>query len=241
MIDDGEARLFPGDATGRALPPGVKGYLFSLNLQLDWVIGKMAAIYWAFDPIIHADPSTEIERSVLALEDRHFLRHYGFEFRSLLRVLRQAITLKRVGGVSTIEQQLVRTIVGRRERTVRRKFREIILAILVSLRISKVKILRCYMSTAYLGYRLRGCDEAAQTIFGKPAPHLSLEESAVVASLLVYPVPRPLVEVFTLKEPHTVDQFWELVSERHPAWAKKVRRRYNYCLKIRSKSKKPFI
>lgn len=231
-----QPRLFDGDATGRRPPLGPKGYLFSLNLQMDWILGRIDSIRSAYDPIITAPSRTALELAVLLLEDRRFYRHGGFEIRSVPRVARQILTLKRIGGVSTIEQQLVRTLVGRRERTVRRKSREIVLAVILSMRMAKRDILRTYLSTAYMGHRVRGSDEAAQLIFGMDSPELSFDRAALIAALLVYPLPRAMSERMRLPATSALE-FFEGAAEVDEKWTRRVKRRYNYCLSLRAKAK----
>jgi len=203
---------------------------------MDWILGCIDSIRRAYDPITTASSRTELELAVLLLEDRRFYRHGGFEVRSVPRVARQILTLKRIGGVSTIEQQLVRTLVGRRERTIRRKSREIILAVILSMRMAKRDILRIYLSTAYMGYRVRGCDEAAQLISGLDAPDLSFDRAALIAALLVYPLPRSVRDGMHLPVTSPWD-FFERAADTDGKWTRRIKRRFNYCLSLRAKTK----
>lgn len=241
MNDDSfEPQLFNGDGFGRRPPPGLKSFLFTLNLQLDWLLHRINLIRWNLDPIIEAGGTTEIERLTLVLEDRWFFEHAGIDLRAIPRVVRQIFTLKRVGGVSTIEQQLVRTILERRERTLRRKSREILLAWILSYRLPKRDILRTYLSTAYFGYRLRGCDQTSELLFSASSPTLGQEQAAFVASLLVYPLPK-VVRAYAEhgKLLPIVDHgvFFKSVSAVAPLWVRRVQRRMAYGLARRRKSK----
>jgi len=232
--------LFDGDGHGRRLPPGLKPFLYRLNLQIDWLLGRIDAIHWAFDPILWANGETEIEKLTLLLEDRWFFEHSGIDLRAIPRVIRQLLTLKKIGGVSTIEQQLVRTLLDRRERTLRRKSREIILSWILSHRLDKREILRTYLSTAYFGFRLRGCDEVSEVIFSKEASVLKTAEAAFVASLLVYPLPKAVREFGEANGLHPIadlQSYFEAVAPVAPRWAKRVRRRMNYGLARRRKTK----
>lgn len=110
-------------------------------------------------------------------------------------MVRQVLTKRRVGGISTIEQQLVRTILGRRQRTLSRKIGEILLAYILLYRINnKNYILRLYMFIAYLGYRIKGCDVASRKLFAKRSHQLAAEEALFISCLLVYPFPKTAVE-----------------------------------------------
>lgn len=234
---DSSPRLFWGDRHGRRPPPGPKAFLFGLNLQMDWLLGQIKEIRQSSYPIISAHNVTEIERLTLALEDRYFFRHAGIDWRCLPRVTRQLITLKRVGGVSTIEQQLVRTILERRDRTIRRKFRELMLAWILSHRMAKRDILRTYLSTAYFGYRLRGCDEASKLLYSFNSPDLNAEQAAFIASLLVYPLPKVARQKAEQSELHPVTNhaaYLDALSAVAPTWAKRIGRRMAYGLARRN-------
>lgn len=226
-------RLFDGDKRGRSLPPGPKSFLFLLNLQVDWLLERIEAIRWDFSSIMWEDDDSELERLTLALEDRWFFEHSGIDLRAVPRVIRQIVSLKRVGGVSTIEQQLVRTLLERRERTLKRKSREMMLAWIISHRMAKRDILRAYLATAYFGYRLRGCDQVSDFVFGKPASDLESEEAAFVASLLVYPLPkvvREFGEASALYPVGDLRSFLKAASPIAPRWGRRVHRRLNYGL-----------
>lgn len=148
-------------------------------------------------------PLTIIEKMVILLEDKRFLEHSGIDLKSVLRELWKAVRRKKHGGASTIEMQLVRTISQRYERTLGRKISEMMQAILLHKKFSKLEILRAYMRLCYMGTGLRGFSEAAKQhypdVFNIPDDQswvepdlspLSLEEAATLASMLVYPKPR---------------------------------------------------
>jgi hypothetical protein len=237
---DSHPRLFDGDSRGRRPPLSPKLYLFILNIQMDWLLDRIRNIRGYADPIIWADRITEIERLTVALEDRFFFQHSGIDWRFIARVMRQIITRKRVGGVSTVEQQLVRTILGRRERTLRRKYREMLLSWILSHRMAKSDILRTYLSTAYFGYRLRGCDDAARLLYLVDSPDMNAEQASFVASMLVYPLPkaaRLLAGQLSLHPVTNHAAYLDALSVVAPKWAAGMRRRMAHGLALRRKSK----
>ena len=126
---------------------------------------------------------------ILVLEDRRFFCHPGFDLFSIIRAAIVSTCRGNGGGASTIEQQLVRTITGRRERTLRRKFSEIMLARKLKRNFSKLDILTAYETVAYFGEGLHGTQNASFRLFRKPATNLDARESAIVASCLVHPIP----------------------------------------------------
>lgn len=233
-------QLFEGESQKKRAPPDLKSYLIELNLQMDWLLQRIEFIEWSGDAIIWADGFTEMERLTLLLEDRRYFRHAGFDWRGVPRVLRQVMTFKRIGGVSTIEQQLVRTLLERRERTVRRKSREMLLAWILTHRKSKQSVLRAYLATAYFGYKLRGCDQASNLVFGIDADQLKVEQASFLASLLVYPLPRVVRDeagrhpIFPTSD---IASMLAATMSVAPRWTSNVKRRSAYGIALSRKTK----
>lgn len=133
---------------------------------------------------------TLFEKMVLVGEDRRFLRHNGIDYRSVIRELIKATTFRKFGGASTIDMQFVRMATGYYERTFRRKAYEMLLAVLIQFRYSKIEILRSYLKRAFFGSHLYGATSAVQLLFGKRLESLTSQEAATLAAMLVYPRPR---------------------------------------------------
>lgn len=230
-----------GRAREQRRVPSFKLFLISLNLDMDYILYKVEEINLSYDPIIYDPPDLEIDKSVILLEDRRYFRHGGVDLWCVPRLLVQALNGRRLGGMSTIEQQLVRTILGRYERTYIRKTREIALSLILKYRHNKLFLLRIYLATAYFGYRIRGCDEAANFLFGKSAGWLTSDEATLVASLLVYPLPRSLREA-AIRDgcfPVTsVQDFFGYAEKIVPLWSEKLKRRYLYGMILNSRAKK---
>lgn len=128
--------------------------------------------------------------ATLVLEDKRFLSHIGIDFIAIVRSVFHLMCGRPRGGASTIDMQLARTVTGYRERTPARKFYELLIAIQMRRKFAPGDILNAYLTIAYFGAGLTGATEASMRLFGKPADKLDLEQAAVVASLLVYPMPR---------------------------------------------------
>lgn len=157
------------------------------------------------------DPNlAKVEYYTLCLEDRRFFAHCGFDPLSIIRAFLIWLTGRDGGGASTIEQQLVRTITNRRERTLWRKVREIVLACIISRRYGKIRLLRVYLGIAYFGYGLNGICRSSEAHFAKKPEHLSDDEAALLAGLLLYPCPKK------------INQRWEHL----------IRRRANYAIRV---------
>ncbi len=163
-------------------------------------------------------PLSEFEKLVLILEDRRFFHHYGIDLVSCVREVVRALTFRRFGGASTIDMQLVRTATGYRQRTLRRKLYEMLLAWIIQYRYRKTEILRSYLACAFYGSHLIGVDNAAIHVYNVRSYQLTFDQSAELAAMLVYP--RPL-------SPTT-------------AWQEKVRRRANYAKRLYPRFKERF-
>ncbi|MEO8033179.1 MAG: transglycosylase domain-containing protein, partial [Acidobacteriota bacterium] len=128
----------------------------------------------------------------IAAEDVRFHHHIGVDPIGMLRALG---TNLRAGGIaqggSTIDQQIVKGRFLSQERTWRRKFVELILAVILDARMEKDEILEVYLNDVYLGHSggkpVLGVDEAARIFLGKTANHLRLDEAALLAGIIRAP------------------------------------------------------
>ncbi|HSC27549.1 MAG TPA: PBP1A family penicillin-binding protein [Vicinamibacterales bacterium] len=134
-----------------------------------------------------SDLSPDLIRAVVAIEDRRFFEHEGFDPR---RILGSAVAVLRAGsavqGGSTITQQLARQSLGR-EKTLRRKAKELLIAIELERHYTKQEILELYLNRVYFGDGLYGAEAAARGFFGRRASELTLAEAALLAGLLQAP------------------------------------------------------
>ena len=134
-----------------------------------------------------ADISPNLIKAVIAVEDRRFFEHDGFD---PIRIVGAAFAVIREGdavqGASTITQQLARQSVGR-EKTLHRKLRELLFAAQLEHHFTKEEILELYLNKVYFGDGLYGAEAASRGYFGKKASQLSLGEAALLAGLLKAP------------------------------------------------------
>lgn len=122
-------------------------------------------------------------------EDRRFFNHCGVDLIAVVRALWRYVSRRELQGASTIEQQLVRTVTERYERTIRRKLREVLLAACVSEVLSKQEVMLVYLSVAYFGWGMRGVSRACDRL-GFDLCTLSPYEAAAIIARLKYPQPR---------------------------------------------------
>ena len=122
-------------------------------------------------------------------EDRRNTLHCGVDTIAILRAIKVRAFKKVYQGASTIEQQFVRVVSNRYEKSFYRKFREQLLAIAVSKRRTKREISNAYLSIAYYGYNLEGIT-AIKKICGENIKEIDLNRAIELVSRLKYPQPR---------------------------------------------------
>ncbi len=127
----------------------------------------------------------------IAIEDRRFYQHFGIDIIRLGGAIKDSLKGgERIGGTSTLTQQLTRNIYlesEKYERTLARKFREILLAFRIEKSLSKSQILEAYLNYIDLGrfggQQLFGVQKAAKEFFGKEVSELEFHECALLAGL----------------------------------------------------------
>ena len=126
-------------------------------------------------------------QATIAIEDAEFYQHHGFSPKGIFRAFLRNLKGKKLYGGSTITQQLVKNALLTPKRTLRRKIREFILAIMVEVKFSKDEILQMYLNEVGYGGATYGIEEASQTYFNKNVNELTLAEAALLAGLPASP------------------------------------------------------
>lgn len=130
----------------------------------------------------------KVQKAVLAAEDRDFYTNPGFSPTGIARSVWQALRGSDVqGGGSTITQQYVKNYFLSSDRSLLRKFKEIVISVKIDQQQSKDEILEDYLNTIYYGRGAYGIQTAAKAYFGKDVSQLSLAEGAVLASVINAP------------------------------------------------------
>jgi 1A family penicillin-binding protein len=131
-----------------------------------------------------SDIPKSLQQATIAIEDKDFYKHQGVNpVGGILRAAVATITGRKLQGGSTITQQLVKGALLTSERTVKRKVREILLAVLVETKYSKENILEMYLNQVPYGGTAWGVESAAQKYFGKTVKDLTLAEATLLAGL----------------------------------------------------------
>lgn len=124
-----------------------------------------------------------IRDATIAIEDKSFYKHQGFDPKGYLRAIYNIFVHHSLQGGSTLTQQLVKNVLLTSERSISRKIKEFALAIQIEKKYSKDQILQMYLNEAPYGGTAWGIETAAETYFAKKAADLNLIESAILAGL----------------------------------------------------------
>ena len=129
-----------------------------------------------------------VRDSVLSAEDRNFYTNPGFSISGFARAARDNVMGKEsAGGGSTITQQYVKNVLVGDKRSIDRKLRELVISAKMAREWSKDDILAAYLNTIYFGRGAYGIAAASNAYFDKPVSELSVEEGAVLASVIQSP------------------------------------------------------
>lgn len=175
-----------------------------------------------------------MKQAILAAEDDRFYEHGGVDY---MGVLRAAISNFTSGGVkqgaSTITMQVARNFFLTKEKTMARKFNEVLLTFKIEHSLSKDEILELYINQIFLGQRAYGFAAAAQVYFGKPLGQVTLAEASMLAGLpkapsLYNPVVNPkrakLRQLYVLRrmhELHFIDDNQFQLTQQQPVVARR--------------------
>ena len=131
-------------------------------------------------------------KTLLAVEDQHFQTHFGVDPLGILRAMFANIRAgKTVQGGSTLTQQLVKNFFLNNERTLQRKFNELIMALLIEAHYSKDEILTAYANEIFLGQdrgrAVHGFGLASQFYFRRELKDLSAAQMAMLVGMIKGP------------------------------------------------------
>jgi penicillin-binding protein 1A len=140
-------------------------------------------------PVAIADIPLQTRNAVIAVEDAHFYKHIGLDWRGIARAVWLTLTThdERVPGGSTITQQVARNFYLTNEVSYVRKFKEMLLALKMERELSKDEILSLYLNKIFFGNRSYGIVAAADFYYDKPLAKLTLAENATLAGIPKFP------------------------------------------------------
>lgn len=131
-----------------------------------------------------SDLPPNLINAFIATEDARFFAHVGVDAIGLLRA---AVHVARTGsmtqGGSTITMQVARNFYLSREKTIRRKLAELLLAMQIEKALTKEEILELYLNKIFFGHRAYGVSAAAEFYYRKTLNDLTLAQMAMLAGL----------------------------------------------------------
>ncbi len=174
-----------------------------------------------------------MKKAILAAEDDRFYEHGGVDYMGVLRAALSNFTSGGAKqGASTITMQVARNFFLSKEKTMTRKFNEMLLAFKIEHNLSKDEILQLYLNQIYLGQRAYGFAAAAQIYLGKPLGEVTVAEAAMLAGLpkapssynpVVNPKRAKLRQLYVLRrmhELHFIDDMQLQLAQQQPIVAK---------------------
>jgi len=131
-------------------------------------------------------------QAVLAIEDRRFFEHSGFNyFRTAKCAFEDVVSGRMSCGGSTLTQQLARGFFLTPDKRLTRKIAEAMITMQLESRFNKQQIFEMYANEINLGQRgsfgINGFGEAAQAFFGKDLHQLDLADCALLAGMIQRP------------------------------------------------------
>lgn len=134
----------------------------------------------------------KLVQAFIASEDDRFFDHPGFDLMGIAGAAWKMFVAggEIRGGGSTLTQQTAKAILisaegyqKGREKTIRRKVRELLLAFELEAKFTKEEILWLYLNNVYLGHHSYGVQSAAENYYRKNVEQLTLPEMALIAGL----------------------------------------------------------
>ena len=136
------------------------------------------------NPVSFEQIPDDLKHATIAIEDKDFYKHGGFDFLTIVRIPYNLIFRGgRVVGGSTLTQQLVKNVFLSNEKTITRKFKEFVISTQIERKFTKDEILEMYLNESPYGGNGWGVGTAVEMYFNKPIAELTLLESAFLAGL----------------------------------------------------------
>jgi len=161
-----------------------RSYVFDRN-------GKVMTTLFKEDraPVRLEDVPQVMIDAVLAIEDRKFYEHAGFDLEGVMRAARTNADDGEIQqGGSTITEQLIKQTINKgKERTPKLKIQEAVTAWRLEHELTKNQILEDYLNLVSFGHNAYGVEAAAERYFNKTMFQLKLPEAAMLAGLLQAP------------------------------------------------------
>lgn len=127
--------------------------------------------------------------AVIVAEDGTFYSHSGFDWFEIQESIEKNVKERRAArGASTITQQLAKNLYLSTSKDPVRKFKELIITLLLEKELGKNRILELYLNEIEWGRGIFGIEAASQAYFGKSASALTLDEATRLAAVIPSPL-----------------------------------------------------
>jgi len=133
------------------------------------------------------DISPYMKSAIVAIEDERFYQHKGVDIKRTGGAVIGFLKGDASYGGSTITQQLIKNVTGNRDKSVKRKVKEMLMAIALEKELTKDQILTNYLNRIALANNCTGVEAAANLYYNKSAKNLNLNEAAVIAGITQRP------------------------------------------------------
>ncbi len=132
------------------------------------------------------DISEHLINATIAIEDKNFYNHMGFDYLRIVSAFINNITSDDIEGASTITQQYAKNLYLDFDQTWQRKIDEAWLTVRLESHYSKDELLEGYLNTINYG-GIFGIDAASDYYFNKEASDLTLSEATILAGIPANP------------------------------------------------------
>lgn len=163
----------------------VKGYMDYREALNEKSVEEMAAEIESIDNYTTIDelPQTYID-AVLAVEDKRFYSHPGFDPIATCRALVNDIRAgSYVEGGSTITQQLAKNQYFTQDKKIIRKISELFMAFKIESVLEKDEIFELYVNSIFFGNGYYCVADASWGYFGKPPSEMDFDECTLLAGI----------------------------------------------------------
>jgi penicillin-binding protein 1B len=167
-----------------------KQALFHWDFKLDFLYRNDCQESYCFQMRTDfSDFPSGLWKALIAIEDGRFVHHQGIDPLSLMRAI--VVDIKEmafVQGGSTLTQQLVKNLLLGQNKTLIRKFNEVVLSLYIENFLTKDQILQAYLNETYWGVlqgvKIKGVFAASWFYFNKRPRDLNHFESLILMALL---------------------------------------------------------
>ena len=127
--------------------------------------------------------SQNLINATIAIEDKNFYKHQGFDYPRIIKSLYvNVVNKKTLQGASTITQQYAKNLFLEFDKTWERKLKEAWITIRLESQYSKDEILEGYLNTINYG-GVYGIENASYYYFNKSSSELTLAEASILAGI----------------------------------------------------------